>query len=250
MGSRALPQGESGSQLHRSGVFHRPRGSREPEGLSKSVALPKGRTSGAPSGRVRSLVGSLSAPRLRRYIEPLPLAYRLFRGQPKLPAEMDLGFPTQAGADEPLRWFVTPAAKRDTTLSQMRSQARSAVLLRRRIPRPEKKTARVLMDEGWGKFTAGATGGDKWWARNHSSESRYPSPAGCANKGRPGFRRGDTLSGVATNDRRARGTGLRPVWRRPRPSPPARRNCRSQQSCPCRKPGCAWRCAPWRDGGR
>jgi hypothetical protein len=37
---------------------------------------------GAPSGRVLFLVGSLSAPRLRRYVEPLPLAYRLFRGPP------------------------------------------------------------------------------------------------------------------------------------------------------------------------
>ena len=43
------------------------------------------------------LVGSLSAPRLRRYVEPLPLAYRLFRGTPIRPAEMDPGFPTQAG---------------------------------------------------------------------------------------------------------------------------------------------------------
>ena len=79
----------------------------------------------------------LGAPQ-RRYIEPLPLAYRLFRGTPIAPGRDGPGLSNPGGgADEPLRWFVTPAAKRETTLSQMRSQVRSAVLLRRRIPRPE-----------------------------------------------------------------------------------------------------------------
>src|SRR6478735_5199491 len=82
-------------------------------------------------------MGSLSAPRLRRYVEPLPLAYRLFRGMPIAPGRWTRAFQPGRGADEPLRWSVTPAAKREATLSQMRSQVRFAVLLRRRIPRPE-----------------------------------------------------------------------------------------------------------------
>jgi hypothetical protein len=41
------------------------------------------RMRGAPSGRVRlKRRRSLSAPRARRYVEPLPHAYRLFRGPP------------------------------------------------------------------------------------------------------------------------------------------------------------------------
>ena len=74
----------------------------------------------------------LGAP-LRRYVEPLPLAYRLFRGQRmSYRQRWTRAFQPGRGADEPLRWSVTPAAKRETTLSQMRPQARFAVLLGRR----------------------------------------------------------------------------------------------------------------------
>ena len=74
----------------------------------------------------------LGAP-LRRYVEPLPLGYRLFRGQRmSYRQRWTRAFQPGRGADEPLRWSVTPAAKRETTLSQMRPQARFAVLLRRR----------------------------------------------------------------------------------------------------------------------
>src|SRR6478672_9469776 len=70
--------------------------------------------------------------------KPLPLAYRLFRGQRmNYRQRWTRAFQPGRGADKPLRWSVTPAAKRETTLSQMRSQVRFAVLLRRRIPRPE-----------------------------------------------------------------------------------------------------------------
>src|SRR6476469_6012096 len=91
--------------------------------------------------RPRPIVkGSLSAPRLRRYVEPLPLAYRLFRGQRmSYRQRWTRAFQPGRGADEPLRWSVTPAAKREATLSQMRPQARSAVLLRRRVPAPHDK---------------------------------------------------------------------------------------------------------------
>ena len=84
--------------------------------------------------RPRPIVkGSLSAPRLRRYVKLLPLAYRLFRGQRmSYRQRWTRAFQPGRGADEPLRWSVTPAAKRETTLSQMRPQARFAVLLRRR----------------------------------------------------------------------------------------------------------------------
>jgi len=74
----------------------------------------------------------LGAPQRRA---PSPRLPPLPRAAYELPAEMDLGFPTQAGgADEPLRWSVTPAAKREATLSQKRPQVRFAVLLRRRSP--------------------------------------------------------------------------------------------------------------------
>src|SRR5262245_33019274 len=101
-----------------------------------------------------------------------------------------------AGADEPLRWSVTPAAKRETSLSQMRSHAGFAVLLRRRTPRPEKQTVCELASS-WTRDEsslvhvrkAGIIGGRA--ITRHTGASRYPSPAGCANKGRPGYRRGD-----------------------------------------------------------
>ena len=97
-----------------------PRGPREPEGLSKS-RLPQREDCGAPKGRVLFLVGSLPAPRLRRYLEPLPLAYRLFRGQLKRCRQRwTRAFQPRRGADEPLRWSVTPAAQARATLSQMR----------------------------------------------------------------------------------------------------------------------------------
>ena len=65
--------------------------------------------------------------------KPLPLAYRLFRGQRmSYRQRWTRAFQPGRGADEPLRWSVTPAAKRETTLSQMRPQARFAVLLGRR----------------------------------------------------------------------------------------------------------------------
>jgi hypothetical protein len=47
------------------------RGSREPEGLSKSL-LPQGEDCGAPKGRVLFLVGSLSAPRCGDILSPFP----------------------------------------------------------------------------------------------------------------------------------------------------------------------------------
>ena len=79
------------------------------------------------------LVGSLSAPRSGDMFKPLPLAYRLFRGQRmSYRQRWTRAFQPGRGADEPLRWSVTPAAKREATLSQMRPQARFAVLLRRR----------------------------------------------------------------------------------------------------------------------
>src|SRR6476469_9865544 len=75
---------------------------------------------------------------MRYRFAPLPFAYRLFRGQPKSCRQRwTWAFQPRRGADKPLRWSVTPAAKRETTLSQMRSHVRFAVLLRRRIPRPE-----------------------------------------------------------------------------------------------------------------
>ena len=90
---------------------------------------------GAPSGRVLFLVGSLSAPRSGDMFKPLPLAYRLFRGQRmSCRQRWTRAFQPGRGADEPLRWSVTPAAKREATLSQMRPQVRFAVLLRRRSP--------------------------------------------------------------------------------------------------------------------
>ena len=54
---------------------------------------------GAPEGRFRlQFQGSLQAPRARRYIEPLPLAYRLFRGQRNSCRQRwTQGFPTRAG---------------------------------------------------------------------------------------------------------------------------------------------------------
>ena len=72
---------------------------------------------------------------------------------------MDPGFPTRAGgADEPLRWFVTPAAKRATTLSQMRSQVRFAAPLP-----PHARTVlghASLTGQGWEESNAGAERGD------------------------------------------------------------------------------------------
>jgi hypothetical protein len=41
--------------------------------------------------------GSLSALRARRYIEPLPLAYRLFRGTPKAPGRDGPGLSNPGG---------------------------------------------------------------------------------------------------------------------------------------------------------
>ena len=83
------------------------------------------------------------------------------------PAEMDLGFPTGRGADEPLRWSVTPAAKREATLSQMRPQARSAVLLRRRSPAlscQDGPRSRIPHGAGMARsLSGGSEGGDKWW---------------------------------------------------------------------------------------
>jgi hypothetical protein len=65
--------------------------------------------------------GSLSAPRARRYLEPLPLAYRLFRGQRmSCRQRWTRAFQPRRGADERLRWSVTPAAWARATLSQMR----------------------------------------------------------------------------------------------------------------------------------
>src|SRR4029079_2218204 len=99
----------------------------------------------------------LGAP-LRRYVEPLPLGYRLFRGQRmSYRQRWTRAFQPGRGADEPLRWSVSPAAKRETTLSQMRPQARFAVLLRRRNPRPEITDRLQLacsLDEGWVKSNA------------------------------------------------------------------------------------------------
>src|SRR5262245_48213381 len=82
-----------------------------------------------------------------------------------------------AGADEPLRWSVTPAAKRETTLSQIRSHAGFAVLLRRRTPRPEKQTVCELAsswtrDELVHVRKAGISGGRA--ITRHTGASRYP----------------------------------------------------------------------------
>ena len=81
------------------------------------------------------LVGSLSAPRLRRYVQaPSPRLPPLPRAVHDGRQRWTRAFQPGRGADEPLRWSVTPAAKREATLSQMRPQVRFAVLLRRRSP--------------------------------------------------------------------------------------------------------------------
>src|SRR6476659_11166621 len=84
--------------------------------------------------RPRPIVkGSLSAPRLRRYVQaPSPRLPPLPRNAFSARRRWTRAFQPGRGADEPLRLSVTPAAKRETTLSQMRPQARFAVLLRRR----------------------------------------------------------------------------------------------------------------------
>src|SRR5262249_54475531 len=160
--------------------------------------------------------------------ERLPLAYRLFRGHQSHRQRWTWAFQPRPGADEPLRWSVTPAAKRETTLSQMRSHARFAVLLRRRPAGPETTDAlraRVLMDEGWEELSAVLRGGDKKWALNYPSYRRKPARAARKNWS-PGVAKGDAPSGVATNDRPARGTGLWPAWRTRRLSQPVPRSCR------------------------
>ena len=73
---------------------------------------------GAPSGRVLFLVGSLSAPRCGDMLSPFPSLTASSAGSLKLPAEMDPGFPTQAGgrrAPEVVRY--TGRETRDHSLS-------------------------------------------------------------------------------------------------------------------------------------
>src|SRR5262245_34254800 len=74
-------------------------------------------SSASPRALARGVVKEHLPSRLRRYVEPLPLVPASSAGYPESPAEMDLGFPTQAGGRRALRWSVTPAAKRETTFS-------------------------------------------------------------------------------------------------------------------------------------
>ena len=159
--------GEFGSAeaLGRSGVLHRlaADGAR---GMSKSKmrsSRPKAGSAsiedcGAPSGRVLFLVGSLSAPRLRRYVRaPSPRLPPLPRAAYERPAEMDPGFPTRAGgrrAPEVVRY--TGRETRDHSFSDeaagpFRGSPQAP------HPRPEITDGLQLassLDEGWVKSNA------------------------------------------------------------------------------------------------
>ena len=65
-------------------------------------------------------------------LSPFPSLTASSAGRLKRRQRWTRAFQPGRGADEHLRWSVTPAAKREATLSQMRPQARFAVLLRRR----------------------------------------------------------------------------------------------------------------------
>src|SRR5262245_32118790 len=116
-------------------------------------------------------------------LSPFPPLPPLPRGTQSHRQRWTWAFPTQAGGRRALRWSVTPAAKRETTLSQMRSHVRFAVLLKRHTPGPETTDAlraRVLMDEGWEELSAVLRGGDKTWALNYPSNRRKPV---CSSRG-------------------------------------------------------------------
>ena len=174
----------------------------------------------------------LGAP-LRRYIlAPSPRLPPLPRDAYSARQRWTRAFQPGPGADEPLRWSVTPATKRETTLSQMRSQARFAVLLRRRTPRPEitdgLQLASSLERDGVSLMQVAGAG--------------INSAVGWAKRSVPTITpRGQRQTVVHPTALPALETALRPASRTRRPWPPARRSCRSRRCGRDRTPGCAWR---------
>jgi hypothetical protein len=187
-------------------------------------------------------MGSLSAPRARRYVEPLPLAYRLFRGQRmSCRQRWTWAFQPRRGADEPLRWSVTPAALARATLSQMRPTRRCGSP---QAPHPSSQdTDGLQLASSWTRDEVSlvqAGGAGISWAQIRRV-GKAKRAHHCVGNGEPVAH--PTTPPVPE-------IGLRPVWRRRRPLPPARRSCRSLRCGRCRTPGCAWRCAPWQACGR
>jgi hypothetical protein len=127
----------------------------------------------APKGRVLFLVGSLSAPRLRRYVRaPSPRLSSLPRDAYSARQRWTWAFQPRRGADEPLRWSVTPAARARATAFRHGPLA-LAVLLRRRVPRP-KTTDGLQLASSWTRDEVSviqAEGGE-------NKVRTYPSPRG------------------------------------------------------------------------
>jgi hypothetical protein len=179
-------------------------------------------------------LGSLSAPRLCGGIEAQSTAYPCLA--PRMAAKLTTpGFHPRRVLEDPRgrialllpaesgRGLATPPV----CVPPASSGAASP------IPRSRRSAARVLMDEGWAESNRSARSGDnKCQAKRAHHRLSWQRRA------------------VAHPTTQARGTAPRPVWRTSRALPPAHRSCRSRRCGRDRTPGCAWRCAPLRGGGR
>ncbi len=120
---------------------------------------------GAPSGRIRLLVGSLSAPRLcGDILMPMPRRLTSASAAPRT-STVELTWPfqkTRRPRVGPLRLVRCPAGGGwglPVCLGPLVSAGTSGAAPL--IPRGRRSAARVLMDEGWGECNAAARAGDK-----------------------------------------------------------------------------------------